>query len=100
MVNNSSEKTPTADYKFADTWVEPYSTIPSSDITTTANSSSETPLLVPEGDQPQPDLMPDSEGGSNNTDRNFEIYSSQDRNISEQNDCINLETAVLHVRIV
>ena len=73
MVNNNSEKTPTADYKLADTWVEPDSTPPSSDITTPAISSSETPLIVPEGDQPQPDLMPDSEEDQTTPTVTFEI---------------------------
>ena len=39
--------------------------------------------------------MPDSEGDQTTPTVTFEIESSQDQNISEQNDFINLETAGL-----
>ena len=73
MVNNSSENTPRADYKLDDTWFEPDSTPPSSDITTPAISSSETSLLVPEGDLPQPDNTSNFEGGQTTPPTTFEI---------------------------
>ena len=95
LVINSSDKTPTADYKLADTWFEPDSTPPSSDITTPAIFSSETPLLVPEGDLHQPDLVPVSEGDQTTPTTTFELESYQDQSIPEQNDFINLDTASL-----
>ena len=95
LVNNSSERTPTADYKLVDTWFEPDSSPPSSDTPIVDIQSSATPLLVPEGDLPRPNLVPDSEGGQTTPTTSFEIESSQDQNTSEENNFINLETAGL-----
>ena len=62
-------------------------------MTTTNLPSSEIFLLVPEGDLPQYDLVPISEGGQTATTISVDLESSQDQSMPILNDSANLETA-------